>query len=87
MIHLQLNYLGLNKMKLEYTNQQNAINQLSFNNAHSLLLFTYGLKIIFEDADNKRVSKFHSTRGTSCPKSIEKYLIDLLNSKYISLYL
>jgi len=43
-------------MKLEYTNQQNAINQLSFNNAHSLFSHTDGLKIIVEDADNKRVS-------------------------------
>ena len=41
-------------MKLEYTNQQNAINQLSFNNAHSLFLHTDELKIIVEDADNKR---------------------------------
>jgi len=39
-------------MKLEYTNQQNAINQLSFNNAHSLFSHTDGLKIIVEDADN-----------------------------------
>ena len=42
-------------MNLEYTNQQNAINQLSFNNAHSLFSHTDELKIIIEDADNKRV--------------------------------